>query len=164
MPDLIESTSSVGIDAMVGFLQRQRSHIADEGRKLARGLHGANDDPRQQWRRLCQEVQAGRAEAVHTRRESFLTLVRARLKVLRHVDELARLDGREPQGAEDLADEIADLEKLHSRLSSRWRDTESLQYLAAETLTPSPDKLDAIARKNGFPQAWYDQDDDPFQE
>jgi hypothetical protein len=164
MPDLIESTSSVSLDAMVGFLQRQRRYIADEGRRLARDLHETTDHPRQQWRRLCQEVASGKAEAVHRGRESFLAVVQARLKVLRHVDELARLDGREPQGAEDLADEIADLEKLHSRLSSRWRDAESLQYLAAETLTPSADELDAIAGKRGLPQAWYDQEDDPFQE
>jgi hypothetical protein len=113
---------------------------------------------------MCQDVAAGRAAAVQAGRTSFLAHVQARLSVLRHVDDLARLDGREPQGDENLADEIAELEKLHSRLSMRWVDAESLQYLAAETLTPSADKLDAIARKHGFPQSWYDQDDDPFQE
>jgi hypothetical protein len=118
----------------------------------------------QQWQRLCQEVAAGRTESVHAQRDAFLAGLRSQLDLVRLVDELARVDGTEPANAEDLTDEIANLERLHTRLASRWQDPESLEYLAAETLTPSAEQLDALARKHGFPQAWFDQDDDPFQE
>src|SRR5262249_38790785 len=118
----------------------------------------------QEWLGLCREVAAGRTEAVHALRDSFLGRAQSRLDVLRQVDELARVDGRELQEAEELSEEIASLGKLHARLSSRWQDGESLESRAAEALTPSAEALDAIAARHGVPQAWYDQDDDPFQE
>jgi hypothetical protein len=117
-----------------------------------------------EWRHLCQEVALGRTDIVHARRESVLAGLQSRLDLLRHVDQLARVDGRELDEAEDLSDEILSLQQLHTRLANRWQDPESLEYLAAETLTPSAEKLAALAAKHGFPQAWYDQDDDPFEE
>jgi hypothetical protein len=171
MPDLIEPGERTGkspangsIDALVGFLQRLREQIAGEGRTLASSLRGKGYELARQWQRLCQEVAAGQTEVVHAQRESFLANMLARLDLLTHVDQLARVDGRELEEAEDLSDEISSLEQLHTRLASRWQDTESLEYLAAETLTPSAEKLAALAGKHGFPQAWYDQDDDPFKE
>ena len=40
----------------------------------------------------------------------------------------------------------------------------SAQQSAADSFSQVVEKLDAIAAKHGFPHAWYNQDDDPFQE
>jgi hypothetical protein len=171
MPDLIEPGAQTGqlpgngsVDAVVGLLQRLRQHIAGEGRKLARSLRGTGSELGREWQRLCQEVAAGRTEAVHAQRGPFLARVKSSLDLLRQVDELARMDRQPLEEREDLSEEITRLERLHARLASRWQDSESLEYLAAEALTPSAEKLDALASKHGFPRAWYDQEDDPFQE
>jgi hypothetical protein len=171
MPELIEQAARIGplpgngsIDAVIGFLQRLRQHVAGEGRMLARSLHRMEDETSREWKRLCREVAAGRAEDVHAQRDAFLARVQSHLDMLKHVDELARVDGKKLEEAENLSDQIANLEQLCTTLASRWRDTESLEYLVAEALTPAAEKLDAIAANHGFPQAWYDQDDDPFQE
>lgn len=149
---------------MVGLLQRLRQQIAREGRLLARSLQGVLLELQEEWLQLCREVAAGRTEGVHAQRGSFLARLQSRLEQLRHIDELARLDGGALEASEDLSRQLSSLEKLYDKLTRRWQDTEGLEYLAAEALTPSAEKLDAIAARHGFPQGWYDQDDDPFQE
>src|SRR4051794_7378252 len=119
MPDLIEAGARTGdlpgngsIDAMVGLLQRLRQHIAREGRLLAGQLRGTACDLCHEWQRLCREVAAGRTEVIHAQKESFLAGVHSRLELLRHVEELARVDGRKLEEAHDLSEEIARLERL----------------------------------------------------
>ena len=39
---------------------------------------------------------------------------------------------------------------------------EALEDLAAESIALPVEKLEAIRRKYGFPQAWYNEDSKPF--
>ena len=54
------------------------------------------------------------------------------------------------------------LQRKLNKLSSRWQTVEDLEDLAAESLAPSAEKLEAVRRKYGHPQAWYDDDSKPF--
>jgi hypothetical protein len=39
---------------------------------------------------------------------------------------------------------------------------EDLEDLAAQSIAPSAEKLEAVRRKYGYPQAWYDDDGKPW--
>lgn len=41
-------------------------------------------------------------------------------------------------------------------------EAEALEDLAAQSIEIPAEKIEAIRRKCGFPQAWYDEDSKPF--
>ena len=41
-------------------------------------------------------------------------------------------------------------------------EAEALEDLAAQSIEIPTEKIEAIRRKYGFPQAWYDEDSKPF--
>src|SRR5262249_43440695 len=139
---------------------------AEEVRQAAGDALGVMKQYRDGWQSLVDEALAGRAIQAHAERDRFLQaveqwhrlLVHARDRAA-HATEGARCDLPEASHPES---EAAVLEKALKKLQSRWHTAEDLEYLAAESLTPSREKLEAVERKCGFPQAWYDDDSVPF--
>ena len=74
----------------------------------------------------------------------------------------ARSQGFDGPEIQRLEAEAAALEQKSNRLSARWQTVEDLEDLAAESIEIPAEKIEAIRRKYGFPQAWYDEDSKPF--
>jgi len=118
------------------------------------------------WRLLCREVLDGRIADVQPVRDHFRRVFEDRLRLLGEARDLARFAERVaqrelPQAAQ-LEDEMEALESKLKKLSSRWQTAEDLEDLAAESIAPSAEKLEAVRHKHGYPQAWYDDDSKPF--
>jgi hypothetical protein len=118
------------------------------------------------WGEICDEALAGRAAEAHSKREHVLRvfegwrdlLAEARDRV-KHAGAAVRRDLPE---AAQLEGEIAALEKILKKITTRWQSAEDLEHIAVERSAPSVEKLRAIRRKYGFPHAWYDEDSKPF--
>lgn len=100
---------------------------------------------RAEWQGLIDEALAGRASEAQGRREAFLRSLEAGVNLL----------------TPEAVDEAASLGELLRKLRARWQTPEDLEDLAAESLTPSEEKMAAVEKKCGFPQAWYDDDGTP---
>ncbi len=127
---------------------------------------GARTQLDEAWRFLCREALAGRGAEMQILREQFLRALTDQVLLLREARDLVRFAAQVTQ--RDLP-EVAQLEEqadaLQSKLnklSARWQTAEDLEDLAAECLAPSAEKLEAVRRKYGYPQAWYDDDSKPF--
>jgi hypothetical protein len=132
---------------------------AKEVRLRVRGILGAAQRFKEIWDACCKLVVAGHTKEVHGARDRFLGAFAMRLAYLGQARELVRFASRQasaevPEGSELDAD-IAVLEPMLHRLVSRWQTEEDLEDLVAESLAPSPEKLEAVARTYGGPSAWY---------
>jgi hypothetical protein len=120
----------------------------------------------ERWRHLCRQVLEGRLAEMQALRNQFLSAFTDRLRQLAEARDLVRFAVRVTQ--RDLPEEVQleeEVETLQSKLkklSSRWQTAEDLEDLAAESIAPSVEKLEAVRRKYGYPQAWYDDDSKPF--
>jgi hypothetical protein len=138
-------------------------------RKVEEDVRGVLDSPPhfdEGWRLVCADVLAGKAGEVQAAREQYLRLFHTRLADLeawREVVDLAgRRAGRELGVAARLKAEVEALGRKLQRLEARWQTAEDLEDLAAESVPLPEAKLEAVRRKYGYPQAWYDQDSKPF--
>jgi hypothetical protein len=119
------------------------------------------------WQLICQEVLGGRTAEVQAVRDRFFHAFEERLRHLNEARDLVRFAERVaqrdlPESAQ-LEHEAKALTIKLNKLSARWQTAEDLEDLAAESIAPSAEKLEAVRRKYGYPQAWYDDDDSkPF--
>ena len=118
------------------------------------------------WRLICAEVLAGKASEMQAARDHYLRLFHKHLANLgewcKVVDSAGQRAGRELAVAARLKTEVEVLDRKLKRLEARWQTTEDLEDLAAESIPLSEAQLEAVQRKYGFPQTWYDQDSKPF--
>jgi hypothetical protein len=118
------------------------------------------------WRYICHEVLEGRTAQMQVERDRFLHAYEEWLHVLDEARELVHFAQRVAR--RDLP-ELAQLEheanvrgRTLKDLIARWQTGEDLEDLAAESIAPSAEKLEAIRRQYGFPEAWYNDDSKPF--
>jgi hypothetical protein len=127
---------------------------------------GAARQLQEGWELCRREVLAGHAEAVQQLRDRFLGAFEERLAHLREALDLVqfacRVAARELPEAGDLQAEIEALVPLLERVASRWRTREELEDLVAEDFPLPAARLKAIAEQHPPPQAWYDEDFQPF--
>lgn len=118
------------------------------------------------WRKCMDLACQDKLDEAHTYRDALADGLPLRLRLLREAIRAAGIvatwDDAPLPGSEALAPALQALERFQTRILARWNDADSLGYLVAEELMPSAQQLDAIAAKNGFPQAWYDEDSKPF--
>ena len=138
---------------------------AQEVQQAVRSSLGAAASFENGWQLLCHEVLAGRTAEMHELRESFLSSYRHCLRSLEEASELARFAQQVTQRTlpeeSELADEAAMLASKLTRLADRWKTADDLEDLAAESIAPSEEKLQAVRHQYGFPQAWYDDESQP---
>lgn len=117
------------------------------------------------WQLICRDALAGRSAEMHALRQSFLGSYEHCLQALHEARELARFAQQVTQRALpeelELANEAKMLATKLKRLSDRWQSADDLEDLAAESIAPSDEKLQAVRRQYGYPQAWYDDDRQP---
>lgn len=65
----------------------------------------------------------------------------------------------EPERVQMSLDEV---QSLYDDLTSRWVTLDDLYLIVAERLAPTPERAAALAAASPPPQAWYDEDADPF--
>ena len=114
------------------------------------------------WSACCALALADRASEAHGLRDGFLAAFADTKDIMREVVQLARRVGREDAELQRLEAGAIALEQKLERLASRWQTAEDLEDLAAESIALPPEHLEAVRRKYGFPQAWYDEDSKPF--
>jgi hypothetical protein len=152
------------LDALQETLEHAMQTFEREVRKAAGSLRGSAKEVLELWRSICRVVIAGDTGLVHAKRERILEMLRARAEVLKRVCKAAQRTGKAIPDLDRLLTDSATIERLHEKLTRRWQDAESLEYLVAEEIGPSGEQLKALAAKHPPTQAWFDQDDDPFQE
>lgn len=121
---------------------------ATEVQQAVRDVLGALKHLHGWWARICDEALAGKAAESHARREHVLRafegwrdlLAEARDRV-KHAGAVVRRDLPE---ATRLEGEIAALEKTSKKITTRWQTAEDLEYIAAERLAPSAEKIKAV--------------------
>jgi hypothetical protein len=91
--------------------------------------------------------------------EDRLLLLREARDLVRFAERVAQRDLPETV---QLEAEAESLETKLKKLSARWQTAEDLEDLAAESIALSEEKLEAVRRKYGYPQTWYDDDSKPF--
>ncbi len=116
----------------------------------------------ERWQLFCREVLDGRSEEVQRLRDAFLSEFEDWLRLLGETRDRVRFAERVAQRtlpeAAQLENEANTLQSKLKKLSSRWQTVEDLEDLAAESIAISAEKLEAVSRKYGYPQAWYDDD------
>ena len=152
------------LDALEESLDHAQQTFDREVRKAAVCLGGSANEAYEFWRLVCRAVVAGSVDLVHQKRARFLELLRGRAEVLKRVCQAAQRARKTIPEVDELLSEVVTIDRLYDRLNRRWQDADSLEYLVAEEIGPSSEELKAMAARNPPPQAWYDQDDDPFQE
>jgi hypothetical protein len=154
------------LDAWGQTLDNSAQAYAREVQQAARGILGAVAQFEEGWRQLCEGALDGRAAEMQSIRDRFLRAFENRLRLLgvalERVVHAERLTRQELPEAAQVRDEAKSLEGKLQKLSARWQTAEDLEDLAAEAIAPSPEKLEAVRRTHGFPQAWYDDDSKPF--
>ena len=114
------------------------------------------------WNGCCTLALVNRAaEAQELRQDVFASYAHIR-QIMGEVIQSARSQGFDGPEIQRLEAEAAALEQKSNRLSARWQTVEDLEDLAAESIEIPAEKIEAIRRKYGFPQAWYDEDSKPF--
>jgi hypothetical protein len=139
---------------------------AAEVQQAVRPLLGVLGQFEEGWRFLCREALAGRVAEMQAARDGFLGAFEDRLRLLREAVDLVRFAERVarrdlPEGGQ-LEQEAEGLQGKLTKLSTLWQTAEDLEDLAAQSNAPSSEKLEAVRRKYGYPQAWYDDDSKPF--
>jgi hypothetical protein len=161
-----EGASLAPLEAWRRSLDTSGQEYAREVETGVRSILGASHRFQEAWEACRAQVVAGQAAAVQAFRDRFIRSFEQRLAHLREALQLvqfaARVAGRELQEAEQLQAEISALAPALDRLASRWRTQEDLEELAAEDFPLPAAELKAIAAKHPPPQAWYDEDFQPF--
>jgi hypothetical protein len=154
------------LDAWGQTLDRAAQAYAGEVQLAVSGILGAVTQFEEGWRQICRGVLDGRTAEMQSARDRFLRAFEERLRLLGEARELVRFAERVAQRhlpeAAQTESEAKALETRLNRLSARWQSPEDLEDLAAESIAPSAEKLEAVRRRHGYPQAWYDDDSQPF--
>jgi len=159
-------TRFTSLDAWRKTLNSTAEAYAVEVQRAVAGVLGALAQFEEGWRLICQEVLDGRTGQAHSERDHFLRTFQEWHLLLAEARDLARFAERVTQRslpeAAQAESEAAALEARLKKLSARWQTAEDLEDIVAEGLAPSAEKLEAVRRKHGYPQAWYDDDSKPF--
>ncbi|QEL13949.1 hypothetical protein [Limnoglobus roseus] len=115
------------------------------------------------WAATCKAAAvADRVEELHAVREQYLRVLQAYthfLKALLVLEPDAHDDFPERSRLQSCLDELA---ALHAKLSARWVTLDDLYAITAEYLSPTAAEAVQLAAHSPPPQAWYDEDADPF--
>ena len=126
------------------------------------GLQNLLRDARDFWAAICREVLVGRTEQAHADRERLQRTIEESLLTIRDWLPIAcavfRSPGREVAELGTMAQES---ERFWNRIFDRWKTPEDLEDLVANATAPTPEQLDAMTRKYGFPHVWHAADDSP---
>jgi hypothetical protein len=118
---------------------------------------------RDRWVETCKvAAKADRVEELHAVRDRYLQVLQAYTFLLKGMlllisDVPDDFPERErPQRAFD------EVQSLYAELSARWVTLDDLYAIVAEYLSPTADRAKQLAANAPPPQAWYDEDADPF--
>ncbi len=111
------------------------------------------------WEHVCrQAIQNGSAEELHAVRDDYQTVLLGHLKILDGYLLLVSRFGLEREDTERLAQRRDQLQKHYDSLFPRWQTIDDLEAILLERVSPSNDRLKALAANSPLPQAWFDED------
>jgi hypothetical protein len=152
-----------GLEQQGAMLLRLLRLYLNQVSAAVEGMKGSAAGFESIWRRIVRDVAKGRTAEMQAARPGLLTALENRLDRLKRAHALAE-QLRNSHGSEAVPDpdallpEIAGLERLKTEVFDRWQTQEDLEDLVAESLAPSPEKLEAVARKYGGPSQWHRQE------
>ena len=117
---------------------------------------------RDRWTQTCCDAaRSGHLKELHVLRESYLGAMQACTQVLRGLLFSAADPRNYYAGRARLQQAYDEIHPFFLELSTRWVTLDDLYMIAAEELAPTAERSHQLAA-HAPPQAWYDEDADPF--
>jgi hypothetical protein len=115
------------------------------------------------WDKVCADTLAsGDAEPLHTTRDTYRAGLSAALATLDGYQSIA--DGSDDSdAAERIGRSREQLLRHYDSLFPRWQTLDDLEGILLERITPTREELKELAKRYPPPQAWYDDDVNPFE-
>jgi len=155
-----------GLDAALGGVEGLSRLLVEQTRRVVPLILSLARAHRPRWMECVAEVAAGHTDRVQVERDTLAQALQAHREALRRTLRLAAiaesLAGEAVAGATELPACIADLERLQTEVFDRWRTVEDLEDLAAAAFPLPAARLRELASQHPAPQAWYDQQGEPF--
>ena len=159
--DLLAPMTETSRRARAKMLRRLdvlRTELADDGEGFQKLLHNTRD----LWAAICREVIAGRTDSSHAERDRLQQTIEESLLTIRDWLPIARAVITSPgRKLLELGTMAQEAEGFWNRIFDRWKTPEDLEDLVANATAPTPEQLDAMTRKYGFPHVWHAADDSP---
>ncbi|GEM_PF-2280528 len=121
----------------------------------------------QSWKRVSKNIlENGNAEGLHEVRDEYERILLAHLKILEGylslLSSFKEFNGNHHH-IRDVERTRIELSAHYDKLFPRWKTLEDLEEILLAPFMLSNEVLKALAAKSTFPQAWYDDDSNPFE-
>ena len=110
------------------------------------------------WGLVYSMALEGRAELAHELRANVFVVCEMALGALDALRDKATRTGHASPELDKFDALHDDLRRKIEYRERKWKTPEDLEYLAAESLAPSPEMFQRLEDARPFPQAWYDDD------
>jgi hypothetical protein len=155
-----------GLDAVLGGVEGLSRLLVEQTRRVVPLMLSLARSHRPRWMECVAEVAAGHTDRVQAERDALAQALQSHLEALRRTTRLASiaesLAGETVVGANELPTCIVELERLRAEVFDRWQTVEDLEDLAAASFPLPAARLRDLASQHPAPQAWYDQQGEPF--